>query len=201
MCDGIECLVMRIGFVGELSYEIHVPSSYGPKVHAALEDAGKPYGIKPFGLEAQSVMRLEKGHVIIGRETENYSTIHDIGMSWIWARDKTDAGKVGAPALRFTEKQAFRQKLVGFMMEIGQATPPDGSIVVSGGAVKGRVCTSRFSHTLNQSIGMALVDPETGRNGQKTRNPYRRQTHQKRDFGNENNDRQDSAHAVLRSKR
>jgi len=154
-----------VGFVGELSYEIHVPSSYGHALHDAVIEAGKPFGIKPFGikpfgLEAQSVLRLEKGHVIIGLETDNHSTLHDIGMSWAWDRRKTDAKTVGTPALRAAEKQTHRQKLVGFMMRDSGVTPSDGSIVVAGGVVKGRICSSRFSTTLGKSIGMALVDPE-----------------------------------------
>ena len=160
LCGEIEVLVMRLGFVGELCYEIHALSSYGPALHDAILDAGKSFGIKPFGLEAQSVLRLEKGHVIIGLDSDNHSTLHDIGMSWAWDRRKTDAKTVGAPALRATEKQAHRQKLVGFKMNNPRETPADGSIVVAAGVVKGRVCSSRYSTTLGQSIGMALVDPE-----------------------------------------
>ena len=116
-------------------------------------------GIKPFGLEAQSVLRLEKGHVIIVVDTDNHTTLHEIGMSKIWASRRTDAETVGAPALRFAEKQIHREKLVGFRMDEPDQTPPDGSVVVAEGAVRGRVCTSRYSPTLKSSIGMALVEP------------------------------------------
>jgi sarcosine oxidase subunit alpha len=160
ICGSIEALVMRLGFVGELSFEIHAPSSYGPAIQDAVMEAGKPFGIKPFGLAGQFVLRLEKGHVIIGTDTDNHSTLHDIGMSWAWDRRKTGAKTAGAPALRATEKQAHRQKLVGFRMENPRKTPSDGSIIIAGGVVKGRVCSSRYSATLGQSIGLALVDPE-----------------------------------------
>ena len=160
LCSEIDALVMRVGFVGEISFEMHVPASYGPALHDAVVEAGKQFGIKPFGLAAQFVLRLEKGHVIIGTETDNHSTLHDIGMGWAWDRHKTEAKTVGAPALRATEKQSHRQKLVAFKMQNPRETPPDGSIVVSGKTVKGRICSSRYSATLGQSIGMALVDPE-----------------------------------------
>jgi len=160
ICGEIEALIMRVGFVGELSYEIYVPSSYGPAVHDAILDAGKQFGIKPFGLEAQSVLRLEKGHVIIGMDSDNHSTLNDLGMAWAWDRKKTDAKTVGIPALRATAKQTHRQKLVGFTMEDPGQTPTDGSIVVAGGIVKGRICSSRFSPALGRSIGTALVDPD-----------------------------------------
>ena len=160
LCGDIPVMIARIGFVGEICYEIHVPSSYGPALYDALNEAGKPFGIEPFGLEAQSVLRLEKGHVIIVVDTDNHTTLHEIGLKKTWAQHKLDAKTVGVPALRFAEKQIHRQKLVGFMMEKSDETPPDGSIVVAHGEVRGRVCSSRYSPTLRQSIGLALVDPE-----------------------------------------
>ena len=156
----MDAMIARIGFVGEMCYEIHVPASLGPALHEAIEQAGEALGIKPFGLEAQSVLRLEKGHVIIVVDTDNHTTLHEIGMGKIWANRKTDAETVGAPALRFAEKQIHREKLVGFMMEDPHETPPDGSVVVAEGAVRGRVCTSRYSPTLKASIGMTLVEPQ-----------------------------------------
>ncbi|MFH1350731.1 MAG: 2Fe-2S iron-sulfur cluster-binding protein [Pseudomonadota bacterium] len=160
LCGDIPAMIARIGFVGEICYEIHVPSSYGPALHDAILEAGRSFHIKPFGLEAQSIMRLEKGHVIIVVDTDNHTTLHEIGIGKIWARNKTDAKTVGVPALRFAESQIHREKLVGFMMAESNETPPDGSIVVDRGVIKGRVCTSRYSPTLKKSIGMALIEPD-----------------------------------------
>jgi len=67
LCGDMKALIARIGFVGEMCYEVHVPASLGAALHEAIEEAGKSMGIKPFGLEAQSVLRLEKGHVILRR--------------------------------------------------------------------------------------------------------------------------------------
>jgi sarcosine oxidase, subunit alpha len=159
LCGDMKAMIARIGFVGEMCYEIHVSASLGAALHEAIEAAGEPLGIKPFGLEAQSVLRLEKGHVIIVVDTDNHTTLHEIGMSKLWANRVTDAETVGAPALRFAEKQVHRERLVGFKMERPDETPPDGSVVVDGGIVRGRVCTCRFSPTLKASIGMALVEP------------------------------------------
>jgi sarcosine oxidase, subunit alpha len=159
LCGDMNAMIARIGFVGEMCYEIHVPASLGAALHEAIEETGKPMRIRPFGLEAQSVLRLEKGHVIIVVDTDNHTTLHEIGMTKLWANRVTDAETVGAPALRFAEKQMHRERLVGFMMEHPEQTPPDGSVVVAEGEVRGRVCTCRYSPTLKASIGMALVDP------------------------------------------
>jgi sarcosine oxidase, subunit alpha len=80
-------------------------------------------------------------------------------MSKLWASRVTDAETVGAPVLRFAEKQMHRERLVGFMMGKPEETPLDGSVVVARGEVRGRVCTCRYSPTLKASIGMALVEP------------------------------------------
>jgi sarcosine oxidase subunit alpha len=149
--------VMRLGFVGELSYEIHTPASLTEAVWDLLLEAGKEFGIRLFGLEAQNVLRLEKGHIITGQESEIRATLHDLGLGFLWYRDKPEAKTVGAPALRFTEHQEGRMKLVGIEMEKPSRPPKDGAIVVDS-EIRGHVCTGRYSLTLKKSIGLALVE-------------------------------------------
>ena len=172
----VRCL--RLGFVGELSYELHVPSSYCRYVWDMLMDAGADFGIRPFGLEAQYCLRAEKGHIIVGAESEQRVTLADLGMGWLWDREDTASKKVGAPALRACEKQPGRMKLVGFRVEEGwgprpegagsrlegagsgrdaAGSPRDGALVVHAGEIVGYVCTTRRSDTLGWRYGMALV--------------------------------------------
>ena len=167
--DGVGARCLRLGFVGELSYELHVPSSYSRYLWDLLMEAGNDLGIQPFGLEAQYCLRAEKGHVIIGAESEARVTLTDIGMGWMWDRTDTASKKVGAPALRACEQQPGRLKLVGFRVGEGQGatgggesphdgkSPRDGAVVVHGGEVVGYVCTTRRSETLGWQYGMALV--------------------------------------------
>jgi sarcosine oxidase, subunit alpha len=152
----ISVRVMRLGFVGELSYELHIPASCMRTVWDLLLDAGSSFDIKPFGLEAQNVLRLEKGHVIIGQETEIRTTLHDLGLGFLWHREKSLYKTVGAPALNFTEHQEGRMKLVGFKMEVPSRAPKDGAIIVDK-RIRGHVCTARHSYTLNEPIGLAHV--------------------------------------------
>ena len=155
--DIIPVRSMRLGFVGELSYEFHVPSSYMQALWEVLVDAGKEFGIRNFGLEAQNVLRMEKCHLIIGSESEQRTTLHDVGLGFLWSRNKPEAKTVGAMALKQTEKQEGRLKLVGFKMENSSRVPRDGSIIVDN-AIRGSVCIARQSFTLNEFVGMALVD-------------------------------------------
>ena len=155
---------LRLGFVGELSYELHVPSSYMQSLWGLVAEAGKQFDIQNFGLEAQNVLRMEKGHVIIGSESEQRTTLHDVGLSFLWDRNKTEAKTVGAVALKQTEKQEGRLTLAGFKMENPSHTPKDGSIIVDS-SIRGYVCIARFSFVLKESIGLALVDSPLAKEG------------------------------------
>jgi sarcosine oxidase subunit alpha len=164
LADHIPARVMRLGFLGELSFEIHVPASYTETLWSLLLEAGREYGLRPFGVEAQNVLRLEKGHVIIGQESEIRTTLHDLGLSFLWSRRKKEAKTVGAPALQFTEPQQGRLKLVGLEMENPYRPPKDGSIVVDT-AIRGYVATARFSYPLQKAVALALVEDPLAKPG------------------------------------
>ncbi|MDE2877640.1 2Fe-2S iron-sulfur cluster-binding protein [Candidatus Palauibacter soopunensis] len=165
--DGVAARCLRLGFVGELSYELHVRASCARYVWDLLWEAGAEYGIRPFGLEAQNCLRAEKGHVIIGTESEQRVTLLDIGMGWLWDREDLASGKVGAAALRHCEEQAGRLKLVGLRIDDGDIAhrPEDGALVVDGERIAGFVCTTRHSATLGWQYGLALVEDRLAERG------------------------------------
>jgi sarcosine oxidase subunit alpha len=74
--------MLRVGFVGELGFEIHAPAEMGEALWDQLMEAGRPFGIRPFGVEAQRVMRLEKAHIIIGQDTDGLTHPGECGMEW-----------------------------------------------------------------------------------------------------------------------
>jgi len=157
IADAIPVKAMRLGFVGELSYELHVPSSYMKAVWLMLEDAGKAFNIQNFGVEAQNVLRMEKCHVILGQESEQRTNLLDLGLGFLWHRNKPEARTVGAVALRQAETDQTRLKLVGFKMENKGRAPRDGALIVDE-TVRGYVATARDSVSLGQAVGMALVE-------------------------------------------
>ena len=177
--NGVKVRCLRLGFVGELSYELHVPSSYCQYLWDLLMEAGADLGIRPFGLEAQYCLRAEKGHIIVGAESEARVTLTDIGMGWLWDREDTVSKKVGAPALRACEKQPGRMKLVGLRVEqvagssraepgasgAAPGAPRDGALVLDRGEIVGHVCTTRYSDTLGWQYAMALVREEVAAKG------------------------------------
>ncbi|MGD9196731.1 MAG: glycine cleavage T C-terminal barrel domain-containing protein, partial [Desulfobacterales bacterium] len=129
-----------------------------------LTEAGQGFGIRHFGLEAQNGLRMEKAHLIIGSESEQRTTLHDVGLGFLWDRHKSEAKTVGAVALRQTENQEDRLKLVGFKMEDPSRPPKDGSIIVDS-RIRGYVCIARHSFALKEPVGLALVEAPLAEEG------------------------------------
>ena len=159
---GVPCLLLRIGFVGELGYELHFPSSYGEYLWDTLLARGADLGIRPFGLEAQRILRLEKQHVIVGQDTDSESNMLDANMAWLVKFDKDDF--VGKWALEHMRDRGARERLVGFEMDDG-VVPAEGGQIVVGERPVGRVTSARRSEQLGKTIGLAWVPPELAEEG------------------------------------
>src|SRR5213078_60263 len=88
--------LFRMSYSGELAYEIHVPADRGREMWEAVIAAGEPLGLMPYGTEAMSTLRIEKGHVVVGSEADGRTTADDLGMGKL-----VNAGKwcVGKPLL------------------------------------------------------------------------------------------------------
>ncbi|MBW4553031.1 MAG: FAD-dependent oxidoreductase [Aphanocapsa sp. GSE-SYN-MK-11-07L] len=157
---GIPALLMRVGFVGEWGYEIHVAAEYGPALWSALIEAGAKVGIRPFGVEAQRLLRLEKGHLIIGQDTDGLTTPREAGLNWAIKLDKPFF--VGLRSLQVLAKQPLKQKLVGFRLpqDFASTPPQECCLVIEGTEIAGRVTSIAFSPTLDHYIGLAYVKPE-----------------------------------------
>ena len=155
---GVPTLALRIGFVGELGYELHFPSPAGEH----LWDALVAEGARPFGLEPQRVLRLEKGHVIVGQDTDSESNLFSSGMSWLPKLDKDDF--VGKFALEHFAQREEKERLVGFTME-EDVLPAEGAQIVIEGFPAGRVTSARRSEAVGDVIGLAWVPTERSEPG------------------------------------
>jgi sarcosine oxidase, subunit alpha len=153
---GVQALLMRIGFVGELGYEIHFPAAYGEDVFKAILAAGKGAGIRPFGLEPQRILRLQKQHIIVGQDTDSESTPFGAGMPWAVKLDKQEQF-IGRWALQRVADAPAEAALVGFAVANGQV-PTEGAVVLDQrGRAAGQVTSARRSRQLDRVIGMAWV--------------------------------------------
>jgi len=153
-----DCFMWRIGFTGELSYEIHVPAAYGLHVWETLMECGADLGVGSFGVEAQRILRLEKGHFIVGQDTDGLTGPYDVGLGRMVRLDKDDF--TGKPELVWQSERGGRLLLVGLQPHDGSLAPPEASqIVEEKGEIVGRITSSRMSPTLGRSICLGFVAP------------------------------------------
>ena len=157
---GIPARLFRISFSGELAYELAVPAAYGEAAIRALMAAGAPFGISPYGTEALSVLRIEKGHVA-GAELNGQTTARDLGLSRMMSTKKDFIGRTMAerPALVDPE----RPMLAGFKPVDRTERLRAGAHFIPLGAPaaaehdEGHMTSVAFSPTLGHWIGLGLL--------------------------------------------
>jgi sarcosine oxidase subunit alpha len=159
---GVPSLVLRIGFVGEMGYEIHFPSAYGEHMWDAITQTGATGGIAAFGLEAQRILRLEKQHILVGQDTDAESDPFEVGLGWMVKENKDDF--LGLRALRDLKERGPQERLVGFSAPDGWL-PPEGASVVRDGRWVGRVTSARRSAAVGSVIGLAWVPADLASDG------------------------------------
>jgi sarcosine oxidase subunit alpha len=161
----IPARLLRIGFVGELGYEIHVPSGEGEALWDALFEAGEEFGIMPFGIEAQRLLRLEKGHIIISQDTDGLTTPQEADMTWAIAKKKPFY--VGRQSVDIQAAKPLKRKLIGFELANEEdPVPLECHLTLRGEEIVGRVTSIGHSPTLGKTIGLAYVAPDQAEPGQ-----------------------------------
>jgi sarcosine oxidase subunit alpha len=154
---GIPCRAVRTGFVGELAFELHHPRSRGPELWEALIREGTAWDLRPHGLDALELLRLEKGHVYLGQDTMPDDTPAKLGMSWAVSMDKE--WFVGKRALERLAELPVTRKLVGleFVGAPADAADVRGAPLVVDGRIVGRVTSAERSIALGRAIGLGWV--------------------------------------------
>lgn len=175
---GIDCRVYRLSFTGELSYELHHHAADSVALWRRLLELGAGLGIRPHGLEVLLDLRLEKGHIVVGQDTDYDSTPRRIHHEWAVKLDKGDF--VGRQAVERTGRIELDRQLVGLEMEL--PAPLEGSVIRLGDRWVGNVTSSTDSHALGKAVMLAwlhTVDgdlPETvtidGRQARRVRLPF-----------------------------
>ncbi|HEY6641700.1 glycine cleavage T C-terminal barrel domain-containing protein [Povalibacter sp.] len=154
---GASARLLRVGFVGELGYEIHVPYSAAAHVWDLLLEYGRKFDLCLFGVEAQRVLRLEKGHFIIGQDTDGLTNPFDARA--VWAIRMQKPFFVGQRSLRILGQRNPRQVLVGFEIAASVPALKECHLAIQDGEIAGRVTSVAYSTTLGKTIGLAMVQP------------------------------------------
>jgi sarcosine oxidase subunit alpha len=160
---GIDARLLRVGFVGELGYEIHVAASDAVGLWQALSAAGAVRQLRPFGVEAQRVLRLEKGHFIVSQDTDGLTDPLEANAQWAVAMQKPFF--VGQRSLKILAARGPRQSLVGFEMQNASRLPKECHLVIDRGNIAGRITSIVYSPTLGKAIGLAMLAPALAQPG------------------------------------
>jgi sarcosine oxidase, subunit alpha len=164
--EGVPVRLARISFSGELAYEVYVSPWHAVAVWQRLVEAGRPYGITPYGTETMHVLRAEKGYPIIGQDTDGTVTPQDLGMAWAISKKKPDF--VGKRSFaRVANQDPLRKQLVGLLPADRQTVLPEGSQIVEFCVddelppppvpMLGHVTSSYRSAELERPFALALV--------------------------------------------
>jgi glycine cleavage system aminomethyltransferase T len=145
---GVPCHVMRLSFTGEAAFELHHPIDRSVELWRGLMVLGGDLGIRPHGLKALFGLRLEKGHVIVGMDSEMDSTPRRLGMDWAVRMEKPFF--IGKPSLARTAPLPDHRRLRGFTMA-GEA-PTEGAPIWSNGEIVGHVTGSWASPVLGHAV-------------------------------------------------
>ena len=150
---GVPCHLMRLSFTGEASWELHHPVDRSVELWRALLDLGAELGIRPHGLKALFGLRLEKGHIIIGMDTELDTTPRRVRMDWAARMDKPDF--IGKAALERTAKEPDQRLLHGFTMK--GRVPIEGTPIHVDDRIVGHVSGSWASPVLDKTVMLGWI--------------------------------------------
>jgi sarcosine oxidase subunit alpha len=150
---GVRCRALRVGFTGQLGYELHHARSDGGRLWDALLEAGEDLELRPHGLEALRLLRLEKAHIIVGQDTDFDSTPAKLGLDFAVRMEKPDF--VGRTALERMagELPSLRLARIAFAAE----APLEGTPLSAGGRHAGHLTSSRFSPVLGHGVALGWL--------------------------------------------
>ncbi len=164
--EGTAIRVRRASFTGELSFEIDVAAHLGDALWCHLMDLGAPHGITAIGMEALDVLRVEKGFLEVGADSDGDTTPLDVG--WGAAIDKKPGDFIGRRSLmRPAMQSTARLQLVGLLPADPQLRIPVGTHALdAAGDIDGHVTSSCLSPHLRRSVALARMRSGSARMGQ-----------------------------------
>jgi len=159
---GAPLRALRVSYVGELGWELHLPMADMPRVYEALQEAGAPYGIEDFGSYALNALRLEKGFKGAS-ELTNEVTLPEADVMRFVKLDKGDF--IGRAQTMESEEGTLPWLCVYLEVDCADADPLGGETVFRDGRPVGQVSSGGYGHCVKKSLAFAYVTPESAAPG------------------------------------
>lgn len=154
---GIPVRALRVGYAGELGWELHAPVARLGELYDRVWQAGRPHGIADFGLYALDSLRLEKAYRAWGSELTNEISPVEAGLGRFVAPAKGDF--VGRDAVLAAQQNPLPTRLVYLGVEAGDADPRGGEAVLAGGRCVGVTSSGGYGHAVQRALAFAYVEP------------------------------------------
>ncbi len=169
VCGGLRARLFRISFSGELAYEIAVPTAYGDALMRKIMDVGAEFNVTPYGTEALSVMRIEKGHAV-ANELNGTTSAQNLGMGRMVSKKKDSIGSI------LSEREGMNRdgdlRLVGVKpVNAGDPVPAGAHLMNATGPVdaahdQGYLTSSAYSPDMGHQIALGFVKDGSNRYGE-----------------------------------
>jgi len=153
--NGIDAIVSRTGYTGELGFEIYLENGKAASIWRMLLEAGNEKGLKPAGLGARDTLRLEKAMCLYGNDIDETTNPLEADLAWTVEFSKEDFN--GKKELKKVKEAGIDRKLVGFVMS-ERGIPRHGYEIKVEGEVVGEVTSGSYSPSLDSNIGLAYID-------------------------------------------
>ena len=151
---GSRGVIARTGYTGEHGYELYLPADDLPQIWATVLALGAPSGIKPCGLSARDLLRLEAGFLLYGNDISEDTTPLEAGVEWVVAYSQPDF--IGKDAMLKQKDTGISRRLIAFEM-LQKAVPRHDYLISSGEQDIGIVTSGGFFPHKQQGIGMGYV--------------------------------------------
>ena len=158
---GATVRAMRVTFVGELGWELHMPVESAGAVYDRLMELGQEHGIANAGYRAIDSLRLEKGYRIWGADVTPDHTPLEAGLGWA-AKLKTDTPFLGREALEQQKANGLAKRLTFFAVDDPEVVLLGRETIYRNGERVGWLTSGGFGHTVGQALGMGYVRNKAG---------------------------------------
>ena len=158
---GARTRVLRLTYVGELGYELHVPMAGVGQAFDALLDAGADHGIAPVGYRALDSLRLEKGYRAWSSDISPSDTPFEAGLGWA-VKLQTDIDFLGRTALEAKASAPLKKRFVGFTVDDPDVVLLGRETILQNGVTVGYLTSGGFGYTIGKPIGYGYVRCDDG---------------------------------------
>lgn len=153
--DGAPAYAIRVSFVGELGWEIYIPSEYMTRAYDALKRAGEEHGICDAGYRAIDSLRLEKARRVWGHDIGPDYTPYEAGLGFAVDLEKPEF--IGREALLRQRSEGIKKKFASFLIEDTHIDLLGGETLYRDGEVVGWLASGGYGHTLDKPIGLGYI--------------------------------------------